>query len=41
MVWVDRKQMPKPYQMSLGLLASVVIAGVVMSVIGLYAMIWG
>lgn len=41
MVWVDRKQMPKPYRMSLGLLASVVIAGVVMSVIGLYAMIWG
>jgi len=41
MVWVDRKQMPQPYRMSLGLLASVVIAGVVMSMIGLYAMIWG
>jgi Mn2+/Fe2+ NRAMP family transporter len=41
MVWVDQKQMPKPYRMSLGLLASVIIAGVVMSLIGLYAMIWG
>jgi hypothetical protein len=41
MVWVDRRQMPKPYRMSLYLLVSVVIAGVVMSVIGLYAMIWG
>lgn len=41
MVWVDRKQMPKPYQMSPGLLASVVIVGVVMSMVGLYAMTWG
>jgi Mn2+/Fe2+ NRAMP family transporter len=40
MVWVDRKQMPKPYRMSMGLLASSIIAGVVMSVIGLYAMLW-
>lgn len=41
MVWVDQKQMPVPYRMSPGLLASVGIAGVVMVVIGLYAMLWG
>ena len=37
MVWVDRKQMPIGYRMSPGLLASVIIVGVVMSVMGLYA----
>lgn len=41
MVWVDQKQMPAPYRMSPGLVASVGIAGAVMSGIGLYAMIWG
>lgn len=41
MVWVDRKQMPKPYQMGPGLLASVVIVGLVMSTVGLYAMVRG
>ena len=37
MVWVDRKQMPIGYRMSPGLLASVIIVGIVMSVMGLYA----
>ena len=37
MVWVDRKQMPIGYRMSPGLLALVIIVGVVMSVMGLYA----
>jgi hypothetical protein len=41
MVWVDRKQMPKPYRMTPGFAVSVLIAGVVMTLIGLYAMIWG
>jgi Mn2+/Fe2+ NRAMP family transporter len=41
MVWVDRKQMPAGYQMSSSLLASVIVAGAVMSTMGLYAMIWG
>lgn len=41
MVWVDRRQMPEPYQMSRRLLAVTLIAGVVMSGIGIYVMVRG
>ncbi len=41
MVFVDRHQMPKPYQMSRRLLALTLAAGVAMSVIGIYVMVRG
>jgi Mn2+/Fe2+ NRAMP family transporter len=41
MAWVDRRQMPQPYQMSRRLLAVTLIAGVAMSVIGIYVMVRG
>jgi Mn2+/Fe2+ NRAMP family transporter len=41
MVWVDRKQMPKAFQMSTMLMLAALISGVVLSVIGLYVMVWG
>ncbi|HEX9425841.1 MAG TPA: Nramp family divalent metal transporter [Pyrinomonadaceae bacterium] len=41
MVFVDRRQMPKPYQMSRRLLALTLTAGVAMSVIGIYVMVRG
>ena len=41
MVWVDRQQMPERYQMSRRLLAVTLIAGVAMSVIGIYVMVRG
>jgi hypothetical protein len=41
MVWVDRKQMPKPYQMSFTLLIGALLSGVILTAIGFYVMVWG
>ena len=40
MVWVDRKQMPKAYQMSTTLLIASLVFGAIMSAIGFYVMVW-
>jgi len=39
MAWVDRRQMPEPYQMSRRLLAVTLLGGIVMSAIGIYVMV--
>jgi Mn2+/Fe2+ NRAMP family transporter len=41
MVWVDRKQMPKPFQMSTLLLLGALVSGVALTAIGIYVMVWG